>query len=41
VLDRGTLVESGSHDDLLAADTIYSRLHATQTGEPAELLTSN
>jgi len=41
VLDRGQLVETGSHDDLLAADTIYSRLHATQSGDPADLLTSN
>ncbi|MGB5741040.1 MAG: type I secretion system permease/ATPase [Sedimenticolaceae bacterium] len=32
VLDRGRLVEQGSHDDLLAQRGIYARLHALQAG---------
>ena len=32
VLDRGRLVEQGSHDDLLARRGLYARLHALQSG---------
>ncbi len=32
VLERGRIVEQGTHDDLLAAAGRYARLHATQTG---------
>ena len=28
VMDRGAIVESGKHDDLVAADGLYSRLHS-------------
>lgn len=30
VLDRGTVAEMGTHDDLIVADGPYSRLHALQ-----------
>jgi ATP-binding cassette subfamily B protein len=30
VLDRGKLVEIGSHDELLAANGRYTKLHAAQ-----------
>ncbi len=33
VLDQGRLVESGTHDELLARGGVYSRLHATQAAE--------
>lgn len=33
VLDRGRLVESGTHDELVAAAGIYAALWAVQTGE--------
>ncbi|KAA9089628.1 ABC transporter ATP-binding protein [Microbacterium radiodurans] len=32
VLERGRIVEQGSHDDLLAAAGRYAHLHATQSG---------
>jgi subfamily B ATP-binding cassette protein MsbA len=32
VLDRGRIVESGSHDDLLAKGGLYATLHAMQDG---------
>ena len=33
VLDQGRIVEAGSHDELLAADGIYSALWDAFTGE--------
>jgi subfamily B ATP-binding cassette protein MsbA len=33
VLDGGTIVESGSHDELLAREGVYSRLYQKQFGE--------
>ncbi len=36
VVDRGRIVESGRHAELLAADGLYARLYALQfAGEPA------
>ncbi len=35
VLDHGLLVESGTHDDLLAAGGLYARLHAAHAGRGA------
>ncbi len=34
VLDHGKLAESGTHDELLAHDGLYARLHALQFGGP-------
>jgi ABC-type multidrug transport system fused ATPase/permease subunit len=34
VLNQGTLVEQGSHDELISADTFYRRLYAMQTTPP-------
>ncbi|CCQ74893.1 ABC transporter ATP-binding protein [Magnetospira sp. QH-2] len=36
VVDRGRVVESGTHDQLLAADGIYARLYALQFDEREE-----
>ncbi|MGC6508828.1 MAG: ABC transporter ATP-binding protein [Myxococcota bacterium] len=36
VLDQGCLVEQGTHSDLIAANGIYSRLWAVQTGHTQE-----
>jgi subfamily B ATP-binding cassette protein MsbA len=33
VLEQGRVVESGSHDDLLAMDQVYARLYRTQFGD--------
>lgn len=35
VLERGRIVEQGTHDELLAAAGRYAHLHATQTGLPS------
>ncbi|MDD7928765.1 ABC transporter ATP-binding protein [Microbacterium thalli] len=35
VLERGSIVEQGTHDDLLAAGGRYAHLHATQAGLPS------
>ncbi len=32
VLDRGRIVDRGTHDQLMARDGLYARLHALQTG---------
>ncbi len=40
VIDQGQLVESGSHNELVAADGLYARLAALQFGEAATLDTS-
>ncbi len=37
VLERGEIVETGTHDDLLAAGGLYSRLHELQFQESATL----
>jgi ATP-binding cassette, subfamily B, bacterial len=41
VLDRGRVVEAGTHDELLAADGRYAALWQVQTGEVAALLPSD
>jgi len=38
VLDRGRIVESGSHDELVAAGGVYQRLHELQFLEPEPLV---
>ena len=35
VMDKGHIVESGNHDELLAADGAYAQLHQIQFGEQA------
>jgi ATP-binding cassette subfamily B multidrug efflux pump len=32
VMDQGRVVESGSHDELVAADGLYAKLWARQSG---------
>jgi ABC-type multidrug transport system fused ATPase/permease subunit len=34
VLDRGRIVEQGSHDELLQQDALYARMYRAQWGEP-------
>jgi ATP-binding cassette, subfamily B, bacterial len=41
VLDRGRVVEAGTHDELLAADGRYAALWQVQTGEVAALMPSH
>jgi ATP-binding cassette, subfamily B, bacterial len=41
VLDRGRVVEAGTHDELLAADGRYAALWQVQTGEVAALMPSD
>ena len=38
VLDRGRIVETGRHADLLAAGGLYAQLHATQFADSPRLL---
>jgi subfamily B ATP-binding cassette protein MsbA len=38
ILDSGKVVEEGSHEELLARDGIYKRLHSLQHGEGLEYL---
>ncbi len=38
VLDRGRLVESGSHAELVARNGLYARLIRRQLGAPVETL---
>ena len=40
VLDRGRVVESGTHDELVATGGRYAKLWAVQTGQPAVDLTT-
>ncbi len=39
VLDHGQVMESGTHDELLAQDGVYAQLYQTQVGreDPASL----
>jgi subfamily B ATP-binding cassette protein MsbA len=34
-MDAGRVIETGRHDDLLAAGGAYARLHRLQLSEPA------
>ena len=38
VLDGGRVAESGSHDDLLAADGIYKRIYDLQMSLPEDII---
>lgn len=38
VLDKGKLVESGTHDALVAQGGVYAKLEALQFGRPSVLL---
>ena len=40
VLDRGRVVESGTHDELVSTGGRYAKLWAVQTGQPAVDLTT-
>jgi ATP-binding cassette subfamily B protein len=38
VLQRGRLVDTGTHEELLESSTVYRDIHASQLSEPEELL---
>jgi len=38
VLQRGRLVDSGTHEELLESSQVYREIHASQLAEPEELL---